>query len=319
MAVSPRVSVAFVAALLAALVMRATPAAAQCPVPPGDAFAFLSLGSQTCPATPLVHWAIPEVIFECGFLADGTHDVACGEATPAACVRHCREATATWNADLSGRFRYVEADAAHPVGFCDSEDGRTSIGGSSQFCGGQSFGSNVIAVTLRVTVTSGPQRGEQLDADIVLNPRFNALFTPAFFRAVIEHELGHVLGLDHPDQCGHDANVLMRSAFLFADGDPCFVSAPTADDLNGATMIYPVVNPEPTPTPAPACGDVDGNGAVTLSDVTAVLQAAVDLPSGCDLVPNRCDVDGADGIDVVDAANVERRAFGLPAANACAP
>ncbi len=307
-----------IALALAIVVGRAAPAAAQCPALPGDAFAFLSLASTRCPATPLVHWATPEVVFDCRFFADGTHQTSCGETTQDACVQHCREAAARWNDDLGGRFRYVEADAAHPVAFCDATDGRTSIGGSPQFCGGQSFGSNVVAVTLRVTITSGPQRGEQQDADVVLNPKFNDLFTPAFFRVVIEHELGHVLGLDHPDQCGRDANVLMRSAFTFADGDPCFVSAPTADDLAGATMIYPVVNPEPTPTPAPVCGDVDGNGTVTLSDLASVLAAAVDLASGCDLVPSRCDVDGGDGIDVIDAANVERRAFGLPAANACA-
>ncbi len=308
-----------VALAIVVLATVATRAAAQCPTLPGNAFAFLSLGNVTCPATPLVHWATPEVVFDCRFFADGTHEVACGETTQTACVQHCREAAAKWNDDLNGRFHYVEADAAHPVAFCNAEDGRTSIGGSTQFCGGQSFGSNIVAVTLRVTVTSGPQRGEQLDADVVLNPKFNDLFTPAFFRAVIEHELGHVLGLDHPDQCGRDANVLMRSAFKFADDDPCFVSAPTADDLAGATMIYPLINPGPTPTPAPLCGDVDGNGTVSLSDAAAVLASAVDLPSGCDLVPNRCDVEGGDGIDVVDAANVERRAFGLSAANACVP
>ncbi len=314
-----RADVALTAVLLATIVgLRPRSVAAQCAAPPGDAFAFLSLGGQRCPATPLVRWAVPEVTFDCGFFADGVHEVACGETTPAACVQHCREAAATWNADLSGRFHFVEADSAHPIAFCDSTDGRVSIGGSELFCGSQAFGSNIIAVTLRVTVTNGPQRGEQQDADVVLNPRFNGLFTPAFFRAVIEHELGHVMGLDHPDQCGHDANVLMRSVFEFSDGDPCFVGAPTADDVTGATTIYPLLAPGPTPTPAFLCGDSDGNGAVTLSDVVNVLQAAVDLPSGCDTVPARCDVDGESGIDVIDAANVERGAFGLPFTDACA-
>jgi hypothetical protein len=308
-----------VATLVAALVaMIPARAAAQCDPPPGDAFAFLSLGNQSCPATPLVHWSPPGVTVDCSFLADGTHEVLCGESTAAACVQHCRQAVATWNTDLAGRFFLAEADAAHPVTFCDSADGRTSIGGSTQFCGGQAFGSNIVAVTLRVTIADGPQRGEQQDADIVLNPKFNSLFTAGFFRAVIEHELGHVIGLDHPDQCGRDANVLMRSAFRFADGDPCFVSVPTADDVNGATMIYPLLNPGPTPTPGPLCGDANGDGAVGVSDVATVLQAAVDLPSTCDALPVRCDVDDANGVDVIDAANVQRRALGLSSANACA-
>ena len=65
-------------------------------------------------STPLVHWATPEVVFDCRFFADGTHQTSCGETTQDACVQHCREAAAQWNDDLGGRFRYVEADAARP-------------------------------------------------------------------------------------------------------------------------------------------------------------------------------------------------------------
>ena len=316
---APRATLAML--VLAACLACAGNVAAQCEPPPGDAFAFLSLAGQRCPATPVVHWAVPEVTYGCEFFADGTHDVPCGESTAEACVMHCREAAETWNTDLPGRFRFVEADATHPVAFCDSTDGRTSIGGSTTFCGGQEFGMNVIAVTLRVTISDGPQRGQQRDADVVLNSRLNTLFTPNLFRAVIEHELGHVLGLDHPDQCGHDANVLMRSAFHFPDGDPCFVGAPTVDDVNGGMMIYAVAGPAPTPSPTPSllCGDVDGDGAVTMVDAASVLAATVDLPSACDATPQRCDVNATDDIDVVDAANVLRRAFGLPGATACIP
>lgn len=304
--------------LLAASLMCAGGAAAQCQPPPGNAFAFLSLGNQRCPPTPLVHWATPAVTYSCGFLADGKHDISCGESSSAACVERCREAATTWTDDLVGRFHFVEADTAHPVTFCDSTDGRTSIGGSSTFCGGQAFMSNVIAVTLRVTITNGPQRGQQKNADIVINSKFDS-FTPNFFRAVIEHELGHVLGLAHPDECGPDANVLMRSALRFADGDPCFVGAPTPDDVNGAMTIYSHVEPGPTPSPAPLCGDADGDGMLTESDSASVLAAAVDLPSHCDAAPARCDVDATGGVDVIDAANVLRRAFGLSGAMACPP
>jgi hypothetical protein len=198
------------------------------------------------------------------------------------------------------------------VGFCDASDRRTSIGGSDRFCGGMAFGSNIIAVTVRFTISDGPQRGEQQDADVVLNTAMDDFFTPNFFRAVIAHELGHVLGLDHPDQCGRDANVLMRSAFRFPDGDPCFVGVPLADDVNGALVIYPLTNP-----PA-GCGDADGDGSVDTADATVVLQAAVALGGACATAGERCDVDAANGVDVVDAANVQRRALGLPGANACA-
>lgn len=307
---------ALVVAVLGATLACARPAAAQCSAPPGNAFAFLSLGNQSCPATPLVRFVPPEVTFDCRFFADGTHEIDCGEATSAECVTRCGEAVELWNDGLPGRFRFVPADGA--VTFCDASDRATSIGGSNQFCGGMAFGSNIIAVTLRLTIVDGPQRGEQQDADIVLNTAFNDFFTPNIFRAVIAHELGHVLGLDHPDQCGRDANVLMRSAFRFADGDPCFVGAPVADDVNGAMTIYPLTNPAPTPTPVPVCGDADGNGVVNAADAASVLQAAVGLASGCDAAPMRCDVDADDGIDVIDAANVQRRALGLPSASGCA-
>ena len=59
------------------------------------------------------------------------------------------------------------------------------------------------------------------------------------------HELGHVLGLAHPDQCGKDFNVLMRSASLFGSTSPCFVVDPRAADLNGAELIYASSNATP--------------------------------------------------------------------------
>ncbi len=314
------VRTALAALALLAAVASARDVAAQCAAPPGDAFAFLSLAGARCPATPLVRWVPPEVVYDCSFLGDGTHDIGCGDQ-PSACVQQCRDAAATWNADLPDRFRFVQADATHPVAFCDSTDGRTSIGGSTTFCGGQGFGTNVVAVTLRVTITDGPQRGQQRDADVVVNQAFDSRFTPGLFRAVIEHELGHVLGLDHPDQCGRDANVLMRSAFRFPDGDPCFVGAPTADDVNGAMMIYAAAGPAPMPTPSPGflCGDADGDGTVTLADATAVLAAAAGLRGACDAVAERCDVDATGDVDVIDAANVLRRAFGLPGEAMCQP
>ncbi len=303
--------VALALAVVLIVAARANSAGAQCDPPPGDAFAFLSLGEQRCPPTPLVHWAASEVTYDCRFFADGVHEIDCGAGSAEECAARCRDAAAVWNADLLGRFRYVDADDAHPVTFCSSGDGRTSLGAASQFCGGSSFGSNIIAVTLRVTFTSGPRAGEQQDADVVVNSAFGGHFTPGLFRSVVEHELGHVLGLDHPDQCGHDANVLMRSSLRFEEGDPCFVAAPTADDVAGAETIYAVVAP-------PVCGDADVSGAVDAVDVAIVLDAAVGLPGACSSSLIRCDVDATNAVDVIDAANVQRAAAGLSAADACA-
>src|SRR5262249_51527954 len=100
----------------------------------------------------------------------------------------------------------------------------------------------------------------------------------------------------------------------FPEGNPCFVGAPTADDVNGATMIYAAAAPAPTatPTPGPVCGDVNGDGSLTIDDADQVLAAAAGLPTCA--VQDQCDVDGTgEG----DAANAQRRAWGLPGASVC--
>jgi len=287
---------------------------AQCSTP-GDAFAFLVADpphDPSCPADPIVRFVTPEVVFECGFFAQAAHAIACGTGDQEGCVQLCRDAAASWNTDLPGRFRFTAADAARPVAFCDSADGRTSVGGGERMCDGSVFPANVLAVTLRVMVTGGPTKGEQLDADIVVNPQFNGSFTPNLFLATVAHELGHVLGLDHPDACMRDAPVLMRSKL--SPGDPCFVRAPVIDDVNGAIRIYPLVGPTPAPR---LCGDADGSGRVNVVDAENILRAVVGLPSGCVSAPAQCDVDGVGGITVIDAASVLRQAGGLPFADAC--
>lgn len=292
----------------ACLLTAAALAAEQCPGTPGDAFAFLPADPRVdppCPASPIVRWAAPEVVFGCDFLADGEHGVTCGQDA-AGCAGVCHEAVETWNADLPGRFRFRAADAATPVAFCDPDDGRTSIGGSERLCDGSAFGSNTLAVTLRVTIVSGPLKGRLVDSDVAVNQRFE--FSPIGLAATLGHELGHVLGLDHPDECGRDFNVLMRSALRLPSSDPCFVSAPTPDDVNGARAIYPLTNP-------PLCGDANGDGTVTTEDGVHVLRAAAGLASPCSLA--LCDVDASGAITVTDGVNVLRAAAGRSAARSC--
>ncbi len=64
------------------------------------------------------------------------------------------------------------------------------------------------------------------------------------------------------------------------------------------------------------CGDVDGNGARSVSDAVQILRAAAQLDSACG--PARCDVDGNGAIGVTDGVQILRAAAGLPFTPGCA-
>lgn len=297
--------------LLVALVAPAV-AGTQCPSVPGNTFAFINPGANDCPVNPGVRWANAGVVYDCSYLGDADKLIDCA-GDPATCINLCRASANIWNTGLPGRFTFVEAtDSAD---FCDDGDGRVSVGGTSTLCDGSAYGARTLAVTLSIFFSSGPQSGNLIDANITINQDIkNFVYTQAEFQATLAHEFGHVLGLAHPDQCGDDFNVLMRSSALFDSDDDCFVLDPTEADLNGGARIYPVINPVPTPTPG-LCGDADLNGTISVTDGVHTLRAAADLPSNCTLA--RCDVDGNGTISVSDGVNVLRGAAGLSFTAAC--
>ena len=295
-------------ALVAALAFAATtarPALAACPSVPGDAFAFINSGGDECPADPEVSWPAASVVFDCDFFTDSDKTINCS-GDDATCVNLCRNAATIWNTDLPGRFRFIEH--TDPTTFCDTEDGVVSVGGTRELCDGSKFGNNVLAVTLSIFFSGGPQAGELIDANITVNQGF--AFSQGSFQATLAHEFGHALGLSHPDQCGDDFNVLMRSASLFRSNEECFVLNPTEADINGAERIYPNVGPTPG-----LCGDADANGSITVTDGVQTLRAAAELSTSC--TPERCDVDGSGAISVTDGVNVLRGAAGLPFTSDC--
>lgn len=119
---------------------------------------------------------------------------------------------------------------------------------------GDSFGDGVLAVT-----TYFSQNGKIVEADVDFNKNqsFDSYRGNLHFgsdglaivdiRRVLLHELGHALGLDHPDQNGQHVAAIMNSVV----SDTYLL---TADDIAGVQSLYGVPPPPPSPTPTPAPG-----------------------------------------------------------------
>lgn len=121
---------------------------------------------------------------------------------------------------------------------------------------GQSFGSSTLAITYYRY--SGSRITE---ADVLFNQNqtFDSYRGPLRFgsngyaigdiRRILVHELGHALGLAHPDQSGQHVDAIMNSVESNRD-------TVSSDDIAGAQNLYgspgaPSPTPTPTATPTP--------------------------------------------------------------------
>ncbi len=132
-----------------------------------------------------------------------------------------------------------------------ANDGTNSVAFSSDVFG-ESFGAGVLAVTYYWTQSGG----QITEADVLFNKaqpfdsyrgdlQFNSAGRAiADIQRVFLHELGHALGLDHPDDDGQQVEAVMNSVI----SDTYLL---TADDIAGIQSLYGAPAPSATPTPTP--------------------------------------------------------------------
>ena len=136
-----------------------------------------------------------------------------------------------WNQYLN-RSRF--AGEAGSAGRGGDGDGVNQIFFDSNYYG-RSFGRDTLAITTRWTLNDT----QRVEGDIVFN---NAFSWDSYrgsvrsngvkdMRRVALHELGHVLGLDHPDELGQSVTALMNSIIGNLD-------TLADDDIAGAQSLY---------------------------------------------------------------------------------
>ena len=147
----------------------------------------------------------------------------------------------TWNGVLGG----MKLNTVNTGSAVASGDGVNSVVFSPTIFG-QTFGSGTLAVTYYSTMNNA-----MVEADILFNTAqsFDSYRGPLQFgsngyaiadiRRVLIHELGHAIGLDHPDSHGQHVTAVMNSVISNQD-------TLATDDTNGGQSLYgPPSDPSP--------------------------------------------------------------------------
>lgn len=136
------------------------------------------------------------------------------------------------------RFRFLTPTPVTSASPCGT-DGQQTLAFQSSFCG-VSFGGAVAVTAYYINAATG----ELVEADTLFDANRSwttypgplqtdgAETTVYDFHRVVIHELGHVLGLDHPDDAGQSVQAIMNRRVSNID-------TTQTDDLAGVSAIYP--------------------------------------------------------------------------------
>lgn len=153
-----------------------------------------------------------------------------------------RAAAQAWNGVLGSAQFQIQLAAAGSATEQSSIDPPVPLVNELAFAE-KAFGRDFDTSTLAVT-TGFSQGNERTEADIIFNTKnftwdsyrgFRPSSLPSTtidLQRVAIHELGHVLGLDHPDQKGQTVNAIMNSRISLN------VDTMTSDDIEGAQSLY---------------------------------------------------------------------------------
>lgn len=149
------------------------------------------------------------------------------------------EAQKTWNA-VVGRVQFggnVETEGQPTT---DGDGVNQTFFAADVY--GEAFGTDTVAVTTSYRSTTLQPDGtyRRLESDIVFNNartwdsyRGNTQAGIIDFRRVALHELGHVLGLDHPDEA-----TPVQSVSAIMNSRVSSIDSPQSDDIEGAQVLY---------------------------------------------------------------------------------